>query len=538
MISRFVDGEGTKTMAHNISIAASFLQENFRRAKWNRLIQTILCATALGLFSSGADAVSVTNIDISEIGCTVLVSGEFTQGSAQKVRDHLVAKGANTIFPDSDALYYGGRLCFDSPGGSFLEGLELANALYGTRTGVDEGHRCESACFLSFMAGTIDRLESLPLIPDRVMHPQAKLGYHSPGILIEDRNFSSTEVKRAWDIALLSIAEILKIRNVEPTPNSSGSYFFRDELLESMLRVSFDDMRYITTVHDALFYNIIVYPAILPFQIIGADDQVVSLSDPAFANACRSLGIMAEDFYIDSGPSDASLIYDQDLGTLKFTANFDEGKNVTTCEIEYRLVGSEAFNWDTQEIQGVDLFFQSDTRSSWMVGNIRASDWWIPENHYKVAAFMHYPANTRIIDLEHPKNHQSINSTMLSVIERGFMNSYEYNSGQFSCFISSDQARIINVNEFVNLRNRAGFTSRVIERIMKGETVRLVNGNSIRSTRSCIDACQALSVGAREYEEIRDFASQCVENNDVWIEVVTSNNRRGWISRKFLGEVQ
>ena len=194
-------------------------------------------------------AVSAATFEIvsgSAIGCSLKISGLIEQGDADRLKKFV-----------GDEWQPEGRVCFDSPGGSFIEGIRLAEEMRGG-TGVDEGDRCESACFLAFMAGSFNRMEDRTPVTDRVMHPAARVGFHSPSLSIEDGQYTSAEISKAYALALRSIAELVRFREGRPT------YVFRDMLLDEMLRVPPDTMRFIETVGDAVLFDITVDPVILP----------------------------------------------------------------------------------------------------------------------------------------------------------------------------------------------------------------------------------------------------------------------------------
>ena len=93
-----------------------------------------------------------------------------------------------------------------------------------------------------------------------------------------------------------------------------------------------------------------------------------------------------------------------------------------------------------------------------------------------------------------------------------------------TCSINELTARISNVQNYTNLRQKAGLQGRVIGQISLGEKVSVVNpGDFLRYDR-CAAACDGTNQNA---------IKQCIDNNDVWIEV-EYNGRRGFLSRKFL----
>jgi len=491
-------------------------------------MKTILFVVLLFLcvvgFAVRAGAVELSNVSRSQIGCTSLVSGEIASGASLQIRDWLLEKGAY-LYSDGGRLNYSGRLCFDSPGGSFREGIEIARLLHLTATGVDDGHRCESACFLAFMAGTFDRMEDRPVIPDRVMHPTGSVGYHAPGLTLDRSSFSADEVAIAWRVALLSVAELVNLRQAQP------NYSFRDELLEDMLRTPIEEMRNIETVGDATLFNIVVAPVLLPGNGHGQIEGLANPHSSAFSNACRALGRMSEDFDIEHGPESQALVIN-DNGGLSYSAVFDPGESGTICSIEYRSPEQIA---RAEENDEDPVFFRS-----WMIGSIQANDWWIPPNDFEVAAFMHYPPQTRITDLLWTQDHHLLNAAIiqraLDTIARGI-------GATTSCWLTFPNARITNVTEYVNLRRQPDFSAPVVRQVPLGERVRAQRADNItvigqeRDRQSCINACQAFGRNAED-RAARERAQQCIQDNMIWNEVTDARNNRGWVSRRYLEEVQ
>lgn len=151
-------------------------------------------------------------------------------------------------------------LCLNSPGGALVEALKIAELMneYGNAiaTKIEQGAICESACALVFMAGSFVPHES-EKYTWRVLHPQGKLGFHAPDILIPDGSYTEATVKKAYGIALKSISEtinslVVRIGFDKPAMKSS--------LLGKMLDTPPDDMFYIETVDHAGRWEVDVGP--------------------------------------------------------------------------------------------------------------------------------------------------------------------------------------------------------------------------------------------------------------------------------------
>ena len=96
--------------------------------------------------------------------------------------------------------------------------------------------------------------------------------------------------------------------------------------------------------------------------------------------------------------------------------------------------------------------------------------------------------------------------------------------GKRQCYIESQYAEIANVNQFTNLRQQAGLGGRVIAQVPLTDRVKISNPGSYLRTNRCASPCESNN---------QALIDQCIENNEVWIEV-QYNGRRGFLSRKFL----
>ena len=112
-----------------------------------------------------------------------------------------------------------------------------------------------------------------------------------------------------------------------------------------------------------------------------------------------------------------------------------------------------------------------------------------------------------------------------------------------SCWLTSPSARIINVDEYVNLRRQPDFSAPVVRQVPLGEQVRATRADNItvigqeRDRQSCINACQAFGANFED-GNARDRVQQCIGDNMLWYEITDARGNRGWVSRKFLEEVE
>ena len=468
-------------------------------------VAVVFCFFCFMLLSSTLSAATFSLVDKhnSSIDCALKIDGVIQEGDAElyaaaMVELHQSIRGQrSSVSVDYDNNTYGYRICFNSPGGSYIEGIKLARMI-DVPTGVDAGDICESACFLAFMSGIntfFMENDGGEVWQDRVMHPLAKVGYHAPALNIAAGNFTAEQVNTAYRIALFSVAELIKLRK-----ERYGSYIFPDYLLEDMLKVPSSEMKYIRTVEQALKAHIVVFPAVLPGAVQSStfgSEYLQNENYGGFAHACRALGLMSDDFGVGEGPFNSEVVAEE--ASIKFTAMFDPGESGTSCDL------------------AIMQRFVND--SQWNVGSGKAVDWWIPENVASLAFYMFYPPSTEIDTIDHMLNHDELNWEFVS----GF-NSKNGVATVLYCAVDNSAAKIVNVQNYTNLRRQAGLNGQVIGQVPLGAQVSVINpGNFLRTDR-CAAACNGTN---------QDAIKQCIDNNDVWIEI-QYNGRRGFLSRKFL----
>lgn len=439
------------------------------------------------LSATSVSAATLSVVEDSAIGCTYKLQGRIAPGDAARVQAEIGA-------PETGAYWeFRGRVCFSSPGGSYLEAIEIARILRNIPTGVDRGDRCESACFIAFMAGSFPRLEDRAPVPDRVMHPTAKVGFHAPSLSVPSGRYDEAAIQRAYRVALLSIAELIKFRE------ENNEYRFRDRLLDDMLRVDAADMKFVETVGDAALWDITVYPVVLPDRI----------SLDSSAQACRALGRIAEDFSVSDAYQRASF---SGPGAFPiFQAFFNVGESASNCTISYRI--------ETAPQRADALRFTPE----WSIGNATVSDWYIDANDFEVAAYMHYPFDTRISGLKSPPGHKSANRRLLTLQKPG--------QQRFESCTVSNSAQVTGVAEYANLRAAPSLKARVTGRAKALDFVTVLKITSERFraiTQSCDRACRT-STGRTS-----GAIESCILDHRIWIKIRTESGAEGFISRKFL----
>lgn len=201
--------------------------------------------------------------------CSFRLTGPLATGDGDRVVAHLQQTPRGVPTP---------VLCLDSPGGSLVEALELARFLRSAKIGtrLEPGTRCESACALVFMAGSFIPHESGPR-KWRVMHPTARLGFHSPSLNVPEGNYRADTVKASYELAMRSLAMTL-IQLVQNRDFDDGEHL-KTSLMAAMLQTPSDRMYHIQTVDQAGRWGITVGP------LTGQD---TTFDAPALRRACAN----------------------------------------------------------------------------------------------------------------------------------------------------------------------------------------------------------------------------------------------------------
>ncbi len=203
-------------------------------------------------------------------GCHLSIKGPIEIGDLKKVSSALreldrefTRRLADASLGELTSVRNPG-LCLDSPGGSYPEGLRIAELLItpgdhlrtGVMTTVDPGRECLSACALIFMAGQfIDRGGERS--PARFLDVRGKLGFHAPFIpatAIPDKQYSREELAAAHASAIKSLQAAIQLFSFNISEQAGGTKarpWVRPSLFAEMLARSSHEIFLIDTVGKA-----------------------------------------------------------------------------------------------------------------------------------------------------------------------------------------------------------------------------------------------------------------------------------------------
>lgn len=505
-------------------------------------MHNIFYMMVLTLFSvlysvAAVSAATITGGHDSQTGCNIMLEGVISQGDANRIKEVLdeIEERNNEIFHSGPlnaerlSSIVSPILCLNSPGGSYAEAIEISrmllhNEIMGASqviTYIPQNAVCESACSIVFMSGSAgDNIGGTTF--GRIMHPTARLGIHAPSLRLEGSGFSSTEVQKAYNLALRTVSETVKLRQ---SPFGPDFHRFPDSFVELFLETPSDTMSYVETVKQAVRWGISIFPVQFPD----------TTSPHSWLQACYS----AEAFFSDSEPGNSqSFSFGAGQGEYEgpvpsvptATAAASPGRyfehKVNMGEGEECLfdISSGPDEWSTNDNVIMTIVYDTNAGLSF------TRDFINPE-------LLFYNPDTAI------RNLQTRSSTLSDRTGDTFARFLRTQikpmlTEAVSCWLTSPTARVTNVNEYVNLRRQPDFSARVIRQVPLGEQVRVLDPNRFWQFRdACGQSCQAFGRDPNNAAAMEQ-AQQCINDNMLWYEITDARGNRGWVSRKFLEEVE
>jgi ATP-dependent protease ClpP protease subunit len=236
----------------------------------------LLCLLVVLVPGSGRAAditvVSSATLTVHEIergACSLTLRGQIETGDAQRLLGLLSSRFPLAHDETNPAI------CLDSPGGSLAEAVEIAKVLgdHFTATVVPSGAECLSACAVVFMGGTFGWYEYIFNL--RVMHPEARIGFHAPALNIADGTYQADSVKLAFDVAVDAIARIAG--DLDETYLTGAINRFPRSLLAAMLVHRGERYLWIDTIEKAGAWDIWV-----------TTEQRPTLDHPTLTRSCKA----------------------------------------------------------------------------------------------------------------------------------------------------------------------------------------------------------------------------------------------------------
>ncbi|MFY9325364.1 MAG: hypothetical protein WAO29_02785 [Candidatus Nanopelagicales bacterium] len=429
---------------------------------------------------TAANAATIKKHPPNTYGCSVSLTGEIVSGDSEVIKPLLYETYEISL---SDDGRYGETLCLNSPGGDLNEGIKIANYVseYYTSTVVYSNARCESSCAVIFLASGSPSIS-----------PDGTIGLHAPKLILPKGTFTEEDVAKAYDLSVFTIREIMKmpafppagVRYMTSTPSSEmyipKTFFEMSELGVTLLGFSFA-------------------PRQLPVE-------------QQMENACRWAIWQTGGSNYFNNPTNRVMEF---VGFKGVSSNVEE----LAIEAEFSVLdGEESYypcnvkvGFRKNRVTGSLDYFSASV-------NVLGQE--VSSNYIGI-----YSPNASYLDIYRlPELSPDQFIAVAKAIEDDVLEKDSENLQTPKCFISSPTSTITNVQNFTNLRRQAGLNGQVMVQVPLGASVSVVNpGNFLRTDR-CASICNGTNQNA---------IKQCIDNNDVWIEV-QHNGRRGFLSRKFL----
>ena len=215
--------------------------------------------------------------------CNLLLQGGIEKGDV----DRLKALIAKHRIDTHDKVP---RLCLHSPGGSYSEGLALAEYLmeHNIGTAVPATAECYSACAIIFMGGSFPWKGQI----NRFLNADGVLGFHAP--FIPDRNDGKQVTVDLKDLRLLYSDGIRAMAAFMKLGVGNDVKRITPELMQEMIEKGPSEFFYVDTVGKAIRFRIHIYGV----------DKLPSLDETGMCNACVNMNYGAYERYGQGGETD------------------------------------------------------------------------------------------------------------------------------------------------------------------------------------------------------------------------------------------
>lgn len=148
-------------------------------------------------------------------------------------------------------------LCLRSNGGSYAEGLKLAEVVFnrGLSTVIEYGSECYSACAIIFMAGVMSEREA----PMRKLSVGGILGFHAPYLRMPDEKYSKQQVEDVVQGMRAAILALLQLSTKHTRLH--GGEFLKKSLISNILEKGPTDVFFVKSISEAARWDILIYDA-------------------------------------------------------------------------------------------------------------------------------------------------------------------------------------------------------------------------------------------------------------------------------------
>lgn len=473
------------------------------------------------LFSAlPAAAASLRQVD--NPACFAALEGVIETGDFARISAALAENRPQDGVNDDGHYFIPNRaVCLNSPGGSLPEAIQLAEYFFDNQYGtvVDDDAQCLSACSIIFMMGTEDYADYN--IVDRKLHVNGTLGFHRPAFSAPDRDgYSARELEKSFEIAI--DATLLFTQLASRSVRRGTGPMINIGLMEQMFSHHGQDFYYIDTIDKAGRWDIALTGFEIPKEISLRDAQT------ACDNAINwTMGLESSGTGHLSSPYEA--FWNARIGKPRSDtvdpmfqvysrANLH---SVIPCVVDYSQNAAQySEEGDWVHICGANEEFCSLTENE--LNNLRG---FRPE--------VILPSALKLKQV--PAQMAAISA------EAGELNKAWGRSDPSQCLLAKDtKVSVVNVSEFVNLRERPGFDAAVVgtagrylmlEVTEKGAFL----NNNPDNPPNCGPICKTVGDGyGNATEDDISALKQCLNANAIWYKVRIPDGAEGFVSGKYL----
>lgn len=476
----------------------SFIQIFLRRV----CILVVFSVAALPAFLSTASGATIRVEDGRD--CEISLNGKIVKGDYQrleKTRKNIIQE---TKYPSGPL-----RLCLNSNGGSLGEAAKLAvlvrSGMMATR--IQANKVCLSACAWIFMMGRTNQFwdgSGEYQFDDRAMSSNAKLGFHAPELPLGASETIPTSVaKRSHDVLLEAFAEILKI-SFDPEGNNR----VKMDLLHAAMSTPPSGFFYIDTVDKVGRWDIPIFDAKVPTTIneIGATNACLNASSWSHTTRSKLTGYRA--IGANKVESIAYTAASDEYEIVIFSGYIGAGCTVSAKAIPPSEYGGESYN-EVKLKSCIDGVYGA--RCSYNILSV-------------------FPPDTPLSSLAGVKGKRLVRQLSAE--------SKPATGQRKQCTLGTRNARVVNVNEFVNIRSSSSLNSRIVARANKNERLTLLEPNKwwYQGTalgKQCSIFCDQLHQTPNN-RYLQSQAQKCIKDTQIWQKIKNSRGQTGYVSVYFL----
>lgn len=229
----------------------------------------------------------------------IRLSGDIVDGDADQLQstiarvDESAREQRSSCYVNdgvADRLIY---VSLESDGGLYIEGWKIAKLLSKAivATYVAEGNHCYSACAIAFLGGSVPGAEGATLIR-RILHPSARLGFHAPFPVLDDKPYDAKTVEAFFLTAFTISSDFMK---------SAKSMGITYEVAQLLLQPTPNSLFEIDTTGRAILTNISVSSKPFSFSVYQTNSEPSILTEKSLVNVCFNNQILRNSG--DTGPS-------------------------------------------------------------------------------------------------------------------------------------------------------------------------------------------------------------------------------------------